>query len=129
MTTELYYLALVAVITTLMWIPYGMSLTLGQGLTAGLGNRDQVKPLDPWAERAKRAHGNAVENLVVFGALVLVAHGAGVHNGTTEWAAVIYFWMRLAHYASYAFGIIGLRTVVWSIAWLCQIAIAWQVLA
>jgi uncharacterized MAPEG superfamily protein len=128
MTTELYYLALVALLTTFLWVPYGMNLTLRQGIAVGLGNRDDVKPLDPWAERAKRAHANAVENLVVFAPLVLVAHAAGIHNSTTEWAAAIYFWMRLAHYASYALGIVGVRTLVWSIAWLCQLAFAWQIL-
>lgn len=129
MTTELHYLALVALATTFMWVPYGLNLTLGQGIAVALGNRDDVKPLEPWAERARRAHVNAIENLIVFAALVLVAHVAGIHNRTTEWGTAIYFWMRLAHYLTYALGIIGVRTVAWGIAWFCQLAIAWQVLA
>jgi len=128
MTTELYYLGLVALATGLMWMPAGLNLTLEQGFMVGLGNRDNVKPLASWAERARRAHANAVENLVVFAALVLAAHAAGVTNSTTAWAAIIYFWMRIAHFVTYALGIIGVRTAVWAIAWLCQLAIAAQIL-
>lgn len=128
MTTEIYYLAAVALLTTLMWVPYAIDLTLNHGLTAGLGNREQPRPLSPWAERAKRAHTNTVENLVVFAALVLAAHAAGIHNGVTSGAAVLYFWMRLAYYIVYALGIIGVRTAIWTVAWSCHLALAWQLL-
>ena len=129
MPAELYYLALVSLLTALLWVPYGLHLIGAQGLSVAFGNRHDVRPFSPWAERAKRAHENAVQGLVVFAAVVLAAHAAGVANSVTVAAACLYFWARLAHYVVYVAGIIVVRTVVWTIAWICQLVIAWQVIA
>ena len=129
MTTELHYLALTALVTALMWLPYGMGQILDQGLLAAVGNRDDGQLLAPWAERAKRAHKNAVENLVVFACLVLIAHVAGVSNSAVATASIVYFWMRIAHYVVYAMGVIFVRTLVWSVAWICQLSVAGQILS
>ena len=42
------------------------------------------KPLAPWAQRMKAAHYNAVENLVLFAALVLVAEQAAEQHPLCE---------------------------------------------
>ena len=128
MTTELGYLTWVSLLTTLMWIPYGLHAIVTLGVMVPFGNRNEPITLAPWAERAKRAHANAVENLVVFAALLLAAHQAGVTGSITAWASIIYFWSRLAHYVVYTLGIIGVRSVVWGAAWVCQILVAWQLL-
>ena len=85
--------------------------------------------LSPWADRLRRAHANAVENLVVFAALVLAAHVAGVHTGGTALAAAIYLWARVAHALSYALAIPWVRTLSFSVAWGCQVVFAWALLA
>ena len=100
----------------------------GQGLLKPFGNRDDVGPLAPWAERSNRAHRNAVENLAVFAALVLVASAAGSINDWVNLAALVYFWMRVIHYLSYIFGITYVRTAAWVVGWTCQLVIAWQIL-
>jgi len=128
MTTDLHYLALTALVTALMWLPYGLSQIVDQGLLVAVGNRDQAKPLAPWAERAKRAHENAVANLVVFACLVLLAHVGGVSSPAITTASILYFWMRIAHYVVYSMGVIFVRTLVWSVAWACQLTVAWQIL-
>ncbi|HKI98964.1 MAG TPA: MAPEG family protein [bacterium] len=128
MSTALMYLAWTALITVLMWIPYTLQLIQGQGLMAAVGNRDNIKPMAPWAERCKRAHKNAVENLVVFAALVLVANATGHMGSAIGMAAMIYFWARVAHYIVYWIGLPWLRTLVWTIGWICLLVIAWQVL-
>ena len=43
MTTDLHYLALTALVTALMWIPYGTSMIVDQGLLAAVGNRDRSR--------------------------------------------------------------------------------------
>ena len=128
MTTDLHYLALTALVTALMWLPYGGSMILDQGLLAVVGNRDHVKPLAPWAERAKRAHENAIASFVVFASLVLLAHVAGVSSPAITTATILYFWMRIAHYVVYAMGVIFVRTLVWAVAWVCTLTVAWQIL-
>lgn len=128
MPEPLYYLALVSVLTTLLWVPIGVHLMLEQGVGAALGNRHDLAPFAPWAERARRAHANAVENLVVFAALVLIANAAGISNDTTVLACQVYFWTRLVHFLSYTFAVPWVRTVSFAVGFGCQIAIVLQLI-
>jgi uncharacterized MAPEG superfamily protein len=130
MTPELTYLALVASFTGLLWMPYILNrLAVGKGVLHEIGYPDEATVMSPWAERLKRAHYNAVENLVVFAPLVLVAHAIGVHSSTTELAALIYVAARVAHAGSYTFAIPWVRTISFSIGWGCQVVFAWAIFA
>jgi uncharacterized MAPEG superfamily protein len=126
---ELAYLVFTAVFTALLWIPYIVNMIQVRGLKDAIGYPEHPKPLAPWAERMKAAHYNAVENLVVFAALVLAAHGAGVSNETTVLACAIYFWARVAHFFVYAFKIPGARTLAFAVGFVAQMMLAWQLLA
>lgn len=128
MTTELFYLTLVAVLTAVMWLPYIANLLLSNPIKDAVGYPDTPPGMAPWAERLKAAHYNSVENVVVFGALVLVAHAAGISNGATESAAVTFFWARLAHAISYTGAIPWVRTISFIVAWAAMLCIAWQIL-
>jgi uncharacterized MAPEG superfamily protein len=76
----------------------------------------------------KAAHYNAVENLVVFAALVLVANAVGVSNDTTVIACSVYFWSRVVHLLTYTMGVPWLRTLSFASGWLAMVAIAMQLL-
>ena len=128
MTHELTDLALVATFTALLWVPYILNLVMVRGLTDAVGYPADPKPLAPWATRLKAAHYNAVENLVVFAALVITAHLAGVLNDVTLLATTAYFWARVAHAVCYAAAIPWLRTLSFTVGWLCCMAIAAQLL-
>jgi uncharacterized MAPEG superfamily protein len=128
MTPELMYLTLVTTLTLLMWIPYILNQILVRGLVDAVGYPDNPKPLAAWAVRMKAAHYNAVENLVVFGLLVLVANAVGANNGCTATAAAVYFWARVVHFFAYGFGIPWVRTLAFAVGWLAQIAFAWHIL-
>jgi uncharacterized MAPEG superfamily protein len=128
MRPELLYLTLVALLTALIWLPYSLNLILTHGLMAAVGNRDQSLSLSGWAERTKRAHANAVENLVVFAAVVLAAGAVNKFDTMTAAAAMVYFWARLVHYLVYAFGWIWVRTLVWTVSWICCLVIIWRIL-
>ena len=69
MKTELFYLALTAVFTGLLWIPYVLDRFAVRGLGDTVGYPDNPKPQHAWAQRLQKAHINAVENLVVFATL------------------------------------------------------------
>jgi uncharacterized MAPEG superfamily protein len=86
------------------------------GLPALAGNREDVAPVTGWAGRARRAHLNMLENLVVFAVVVLVAHVAGRANATTALGATLFFWGRLAYAIVYVAGVPWLRTAVWAVA-------------
>lgn len=129
MSTELVYLTLVTAFTGLMWIPYILDRIAVRGLIDAVGYPDNPKPQSAWAQRLMKAHANAVENLVVFAGLVLVAHAIGVSNAVVAGASVVYFWARVVHALAFTFGIPWVRTLSFFAGFLAQAAIAWQLLA
>ena len=128
MNTELTYLTWTTVLTGLLWVPYVLDRFATWGISDTAGYPDSPTPQSPWARRLMKAHTNAVENLVVFAALVLAAQAAGVSNAVTAVACVVYFWARLAHAVVYAFAIPWLRTLAFLVGFGAQAVIAWQLL-
>ena len=129
MKTELMYLVWTTVLTAVIWIPYIVDRLMVEGLMGAVGYPANPKPQSPWAQRMKAAHFNAVENLVIFAALVLVAQDAGVSNNATVMACMIYFWARVVHLLAYTFAIPLLRTLAFAVGFFCQMTLAWQLLA
>ena len=129
MTVELKYLTLVTAFTALMWIPYILNMIMVRGLMDAVGYPENPKPMAPWATRMQAAHYNAIENLAVFAALVLIAHVVGIKGGVAALACVIYFWARVVHFAAYTFRIPWVRTLAFVVGFGCQITLAWKILA
>ena len=128
MKTELLYLVWVTVLTGLIWVPYILDRIAARGLADTVGYPENPKPQSPWARRMMKAHVNAVENLAVFAALVLVAQDMNVTNNVTATACVVYFWARVVHLAAYTFAIPWVRTLAFAAGFFAQAAIAWQLL-
>jgi uncharacterized MAPEG superfamily protein len=128
MKTELLYLVWVTVLTGLIWVPYILDRIAVWGLADTVGYPENPKPQSPWARRMIKAHANAVENLVVFAALVLVAQDMNVTNNVTATACMVYFWARVVHLAAYTFAIPWVRTLAFPAGFFAQAAIAWQLL-
>jgi uncharacterized MAPEG superfamily protein len=125
MTPELTWVAAMALITALMWVPYILSLIGQMGLVGALADGEHETPLEAaWARRCKRAHANAVENLVIFAPLAIGIHLAGLGSETTATACAVFFYARLAHYAIYWLGLPYIRTVVFAVSWLCLMVLA-----
>ena len=129
MNTELRYLALVSVLTGLLWVPYILNEIMVRGLLDAVGYPDNPRPLARWAQRLKAAHYNAVENLVVFAALVLVAGVAGIHDPAIATAAAVYFWARVVHAAAYTLAVPWVRTLSFVVGFAMQMWIAWTLFA
>jgi uncharacterized MAPEG superfamily protein len=111
-----------------MWMPYTLNLITIRGLVAAVSYPADPKPLTAWAARMKQAHANAIENLVVFGLLVLAAHAAGANNEITAMACAVYFWARIIHLIVFTLGIPWVRTLSFAVGFGCQLALAWQIL-
>jgi len=121
MTKELFWLTLTAAMTAVLWVPYILDRILVRGVMGAMANPSPAdKPQSGWAERMIKAHHNAVENLVVFSALVLAAKLAGVSTAATIFAAQLYFWARLAHVVVYTAGIPVLRTLAFTGGFVAQ---------
>jgi uncharacterized MAPEG superfamily protein len=128
MKKELLYLVYVTVFTGVLWVPYILDRIGKWGLVTTVGYPTNPPPQSPWARRLMKAHFNAVENLVIFAALVLAAHALGVSNSAIATAAMVYFWARMVHAAAYTFAIPWVRTLAFAVGFFAQALIAWQIL-
>lgn len=129
MNTEITYLVYVTLMTALLWIPYISNMILRNGIVEAVGYNLNPNSMAPWARRMKSAHYNAVENLVVFATLVLIAHAMGISGRAIEVSSVVYFWARVIHVISYTLAIPWTRTLSFLIGFGSQICIGWQILA
>ncbi len=129
MTMEMIYLLLATTLTAVMWIPYVLNMIAVRGIVDAVGYPDNPRPLAPWAARMKAAHANAVENLVIFAALVLAAHAVNVSNGATVAACMVYFWARFVHWLAYTLAVPWVRTLAFVVGFGCQVTLAWEIFA
>jgi uncharacterized MAPEG superfamily protein len=118
-------------LTAAMWVPYVLDRFVRLGILRTLGN---PRPGDPdeqsaWAMRARRAHGNAVENLAVFAPLVLLAVRDG-SGGTPAvvYACATYCVARLVHFVAFAAGVPVVRTVAFVAGFGAQVALVMHLL-
>lgn len=129
MLAEFYWLTLTVLMTALMWAPYILRFLFEKGVGPALmEGGGTTTPRAVWAARAKRAHANAVENLVVFAPLVLIAVMTQSTTQATATAAMVYFFARLVHYLIYLFGLPVLRTLSFVVGVLCQLVLAFSIL-
>jgi uncharacterized MAPEG superfamily protein len=122
---ELFWLAAVTTLTAVMWVPYTLMRIFKFGLWSALKNPSPTTALtEGVGRRLVAAHLNAVENLVVFAALVLVAVVGHRTSALTAGAASVYFFARVAHYFIYAAGIPVLRTLAFGVGVAARLTIA-----
>ncbi len=86
------------------------------GLPMLAGNREDLPAVTGWGGRARRAHVNMLESLLVFAIVVLVAHVAGRANESTALGATLFFWGRVAYAIIYVVGLPWLRTAAWAVS-------------
>src|SRR6202021_2113670 len=128
MSTDLKYLALTAILTASLGIPYIIAQVRTNGpLTPPNYSDPTPRALPPWGKRADRAYMNAVETFAPFAALVIVAHLAGKAEATAFWA-VSYFWMRLAHPVVYLLGPPYVRAGIFPLRFWAIGGIFWEVI-
>ena len=128
MTSELMSLLWVTALTAILWVPYILNTIAVRGLMNAVGYPAEPKPLAAWAEKLKCAHYNAVENLVIFATLVLIANAAGISNETTVLACTMYFWARLVHVIAYTFAIPWVRTLAFVAGFAAQALLVLQLI-
>jgi len=127
MKTELFYLTLISAFTAVLWVPYILNRIAVRGLVNAVGYADET-PQSPWAQRLMKAHANAIENLIVFAALVLVADAAATTSDAITSACMVYFWARVVHALAFTFAVPWVRTFAFAIGFFAQATIAAQLL-
>ena len=128
MSPDLKYLLLSTLLCFVQMLIAATGANQAVGLNTLAGNREGLPELTGWAGRAKRAHLNMIENMVLFAALVLIAVTAGKANAMTAMGAMIFFWARLAYALIYVAGIAWLRTAAWFVSVIGMAIIAIELL-
>jgi uncharacterized MAPEG superfamily protein len=129
-TTELYWLTLTVLMTALFWVPYILDRLAVRGVVPAITDTkpETDGPHSLWAQRAIKAHENAVENLVIFVPAVLTAHLLSISTPATKMAVMVYFFARLIHFFVYLAGIPVARTLAFTVGWVAQIVILASIL-
>ncbi|AGH42811.1 MAPEG family protein [Paraglaciecola psychrophila] len=115
-------------IVTVMPILAKAPLALAMSKAGGYDNRnprEQQKSLSGFGARAKAAHENCFEALIMFtpGALaVLVTNNAGQ---LAEYFAIAFVASRLAYLVAYYFDKHVLRSTFWSIGFISSLSLVW----
>lgn len=128
MSPDLKYLLFSTILTFVQVLVAAALANQAVGLSALAGNREGLGELTGAAGRAKRAHLNMLENMVLFTALVLIAAVSGKANATTAMGAMVFFWARVAHAIIYVAGLPWLRTLAWAVSVIGMVMIAVQLL-
>ena len=126
MSQDLKYLLFSVVLTFVQVLIAAAAATQVVGLTTLAGNREGLPEFTGFAGRARRAHLNMIENMVLFTALVLIAVVANKTNAMTALGAMIFFWGRLVYALIYLIGVPWLRTLAWFVSVIGMILIALQ---
>jgi uncharacterized MAPEG superfamily protein len=128
MSMDLKYLLFSVLLAFVQVLIAAASANQVVGLNTLAGNREGMADLTGFAGRARRAHLNMIENMVLFTALVLVAAVAGKANAMTAMGALIFFWARLIYAVIYLLGIPWLRTLAWAVSVIGMVMIALQLI-
>ena len=76
-----------------------------------------------WRARANSSQANGFEGLPFFVGAVIIAHQLGAAQGTLDTLALAYVVLRVIYIAVYIWGVGALRSAVWALGFLVNIAI------
>lgn len=129
LATEIYWLTLTLLMTSLLWVPYIINRMVEQGVFTALWDPlGHTEARAPWANRMMRAHENAIENMVVFAALVLILKLTGLSTTITEYASILYFFARVGHVIVFVLAMPLLRVVTFLLGFSAQLLMALTIL-
>jgi len=124
MTTELTLLLYSVVLMFAIILAPAVLAIIENGVLTQAGPRDNLPEPSVLLARLRRLAANMQENLVMFAAIVLIAHSAGVSDSNTVLGAQLFFYGRLAHALIYAAGVPLIRPLAWSVSAVGMVMIA-----
>jgi uncharacterized MAPEG superfamily protein len=129
MSADLKYLALTALLTASLWIPYVVAQVMTNGpLTPANYADPSQRPLPAWGKRADRAYLNAIETFAPFAALVILIQLTGKANGMTAFWAMSFFWLRVAHAVVFWAAIPYVRTILFTLGYVAILGLFYELM-
>ena len=114
MEKDFCWLILILLFTGLMWLPYVFERIFRMGLMQAMGNSSEMNQnIAAWALRCQKSHSNAIEGLVVFAPLVLIAHTMQIDILI---GIQIYCISRVLHYICYTLAVPLMRTATFFVS-------------
>ncbi|MFK7871093.1 MAG: MAPEG family protein [Roseobacter sp.] len=101
------------VLLTLLLQATGALTQLGIGYL--MGSRDEDRTVDGIAARLARALDNSITAMVLFAPAALLIIVTDASTNETRLAATAFVVARVIYLPSYAFGIVGLRSLAWTV--------------
>ena len=130
LTTEIYWLLLTILMTSLMWLPYIINRIIELGvMPAFMDPYGLTEARAPWVNRMMAAHVNAVENLVIFAPLVILVVLLNAADETTALAVQVYFYARLLHFLVFTFALPLVRVVSFLVGFAAEMMLLITLLA
>ena len=130
MTTELIVLAWACLLAIVhLWLPI-RAKTRQYGLKWNMGPRDEAREgAGPMAGRLERAQANYYESFPLVAAAILIVSVADLETRWTAIGAILWLGARIVYLPLYAFGVPGLRSIVWTASIVGLIMVLWPALA
>lgn len=123
MSLAMTMLAYTTLFLIVLWVPYILAAFLARGVFDVLGYPETPKPLPAWAERAKHAHENLVQNYAPFAVLVIMAELSGANAETVGLWAEVFLIARIVHWGVYVMKIPVVRTLAFLAGFAAQVMI------
>jgi uncharacterized MAPEG superfamily protein len=116
--TFAYWMVVVAI-----FLPYAAVVLAKSGGVDNHAPRTTLAGLTGWRQRADWAHRNHFEAFAPFAVAVIVAELAHVPQAKIDIAAGAFILLRIAYTALYIADLATWRSIAWSLAFLCVLAL------
>ncbi|PQO21865.1 hypothetical protein C2I36_16025 [Rhodobacteraceae bacterium WD3A24] len=118
---ELSILALYGLVVALTLLAQATGAATQLGMGYALSARDEQRPAAGVPARLERAKRNSVTAMALFAPAILILALRDAFTADTLLAAQVFLVARVIYVPAYAFGIRGLRTLVWMIGFIATI--------
>ena len=124
MSPELKYLALTALLTASLWIPYVVAQVVTNGpLKPANSCRSDAAPAAALGSAREPPLHQCSETFAPFAAIVILVQLAGKNDSMTAFWTMSYFWLRLAHAIVFLVAIPYIRTIIFVLGYVCIIGL------
>ena len=110
-------------IVVAMFLPYAAVVLAKSGGVDNHAPRATLAALTGWRQRADWAQRNHFEAFAPFAAAVIIAELAHVPPAKIDLAAGAFILLRIVYTALYIADLATLRTITWSLAFICVLAL------